>query len=276
MIVTFFHPKISCTCLLLRRAQKNARQLLPTVSVLILACRDEGRGREAARQIMASAAESRATTEVAVETLDLADSSSVAAFAETIRSKYGRLDTLVNNGAIAFKAADPTPFREQCAPTLAPNFYGTVALTEALWPLLCASPRGRLVNVASVSGRLSQLRADRQKQVADPALTVDELKGLVDEFVVDVGAGRHREKGWGSSNYGLSKCALIAYTKVKARDAPETLKVNCCCPGYCDTDMASHKGPRAPAVGARNAVMLAVPECAYHGEFISDEQPATW
>ena len=54
------------------------------------------------------------------------------------------------------------------------------------------------------------------------------------------------------------------------------LNVNCCCPGYCRTDMASNRGPRPPEVGARNAVMLAEPECSLNGEFIQDERVSEW
>ena len=50
----------------------------------------------------------------------------------------------------------------------------------------------------------------------------------------------------------------------------------CCCPGYCKTDMSSNRGPRPPAVGARNAAMLALPECALNGEFVQDEAVSAW
>jgi NAD(P)-dependent dehydrogenase (short-subunit alcohol dehydrogenase family) len=35
-------------------------------------------------------------------------------------------------------------------------------------------------------------------------------------------AGTHQAQGWGRSNYGLSKLALIAATKVLAREHPGT------------------------------------------------------
>ena len=70
---------------------------------------------------------------------------------------------------------------------------------------------------------------------------------------------------------------VIAYTKLLAwRYAGTALNVNCCCPGYCRTDMASNRGPRPPEVGARNAVMLADPSCALNGEFIQDERVSEW
>ena len=36
---------------------------------------------------------------------------------QELRTKYQQLDVLVNNAAIAFKAADPTPFKDQTVPT---------------------------------------------------------------------------------------------------------------------------------------------------------------
>ena len=66
---------------------------------------------------------------------------------------------------------------------------------------------------------------------AGPALGKARLGELVELFAADVAAGCHRERGWGNSNYGLSKLAVIAYMRVLAREEP-TLRVNACCPGY--------------------------------------------
>lgn len=207
-----------------------AQQLLPTVTVLILACRDRKRGEAAATAIGGCAV---------FEQLDLNSESSIDSFASRIAEKYGKIDVLVNNAAFAFKGSDPTPFEQQTEPTLKPNFHGTVRLTEALYPLLESSCREgretRVVNVASMTGRLSQLSPERQNQFADSSLEVDGLIRLVREFESDVAAGQHSQNGWGNSNYGFSKLALIAYTKLKARQAPQGLLVNCCCPGYCES-----------------------------------------
>ena len=76
---------------------------------------------------------------------------------------------------------------------------------------------------------------------------------------------------------GLSKLALIAASNVLAQAEPQ-LRVNACCPGYCDTDMSSHKGPRPPEVGARNALMLILSprdQCPT-GAFYENEAPSTW
>ena len=43
-----------------------------------------------------------------------------------------------NHAGTAYKAADPTPFKEQTKPTLDVNYRGTLALTKRLLPLLQA------------------------------------------------------------------------------------------------------------------------------------------
>ena len=48
----------------------------------------------------------------------------------------------------------------------------------------------------------------------------------------DVLSGRHAEAGWGDSNCGMPKLALIAMTKIWAREEEGDIAVDCCCPGY--------------------------------------------
>jgi NAD(P)-dependent dehydrogenase (short-subunit alcohol dehydrogenase family) len=179
---------------------------------------------------------------------------------------------------MAFKNADPTPFKGQCKPTLDVNFRGTFDFTEQMLPLVRKGHDARIVNVASGSGYLSQLRSkELQSKFSSPSLTKEELFALVNKFESDVMKGQHIEEGWGNSNYGMSKLALIAATKVWAREeAINGISVNCCCPGYCGTDMTSHKGPRSPWEGAKNAVIPATMDNPPSGEFFSDFRVSTW
>ena len=135
----------------------------------------------------------------------------------------------------------------------------------------------RLVNVASMAGRLGQVQPPLQAKFSSPKLTLPALDALVDQFEADVQAGSHKRNGWGNSNYGLSKLAVIAATNVLARENPG-IKCNCCCPGYCDTDMSSHRGPRSAADGAQNAVILVTTPAAQTptGVFVQDLKPASW
>jgi|LauGreDrversion2_2_1035103.scaffolds.fasta_scaffold49365_1 carbonyl reductase 1 len=235
---------------------------------VIMACRDAGRGQAAAKQVGGI-----------YMPLEVGNTASTHAFAEAVKSNFGRVDCLVNNAAIAFKAADPTPFVQQTKPTLDINLRGTLEVTEALLPLLTNScvEDGRIVNVASMAGRLRQVSPLLQAAFSSPELTLNGVRSLADKFEADVAAGNHQANGWSNSNYAISKLALIAATNVLARQYPG-LRVNACCPGYCDTDMSSHKGTRPPALGARNAVLLVATPAAQcpTGAFIQNEKLSEW
>jgi len=242
---------------------------------LILACRDPMRGHIALEQI-----QSQCNNECKLSCIDLTlgNWSSHEAFVKEITTKFGRVDVLVNNAAIAFKASDQTPHDEQAKPTLDVNFRGTLDLTTRLIPLLRNGDDPRVVNVASMAGRLSQVRSTELRQkLSSPELTMSELCDLVDQYERDVIDGSFHDKGWGGSNYGMSKLALIAATKVLARNEKGNgILVNCCCPGYCDTDMSSHTGPRPPSEGAKNAVLLATTKEFFSGEFIQNMKVSAW
>eukprot|EP00551_Chaetoceros_affinis_P002936 CAMPEP_0203645164 /NCGR_PEP_ID=MMETSP0088-20131115/10637_1 /ASSEMBLY_ACC=CAM_ASM_001087 /TAXON_ID=426623 /ORGANISM="Chaetoceros affinis, Strain CCMP159" /LENGTH=278 /DNA_ID=CAMNT_0050501885 /DNA_START=126 /DNA_END=962 /DNA_ORIENTATION=- len=227
---------------------------------LVLACRDKDRGQEAQQRIEAELQQKGNVCSVSYEQLTIGEEGSHDNFFSTMNGRYGELHVLVNNAAMAFKGSDPTPFKEQCKPTLDINFRGTVNFTEKMMPLLRKGNDARLVNVASMAGRINQIKSQPlRNQFIDPNLTKEQLISLVDQFEQDVLGGVHSQKGWGNSNYGMSKLSLIAMTKIWAREeANHGIKVNCCCPGYCDTDMTSHKGTRSPADGARNALIPAI------------------
>jgi len=239
---------------------------------VLLGCRDTVRATEAVRSIQAQLPSS---VTVSSATLDLGDETSHAQFAATVNEKFGKADVLVNNAALAFKGADPTPFEGQTKPTLDVNYRGTVDFTEKMLPLLKKGEDPRLVSVASMAGRLGQLSPVMQAKFTDPDLTIGQLNSLVNDFERDVMDGTYKSKGWGNSNYGFSKLVVIAATKVWARENPE-IKVNCCCPGYCKTDMTSQNGRRDPADGAKNAVLPATMENPPTGEYFSDYKVTPW
>jgi len=190
--------------------------------------------------------------------LDISSSESIIEFTDKIRQNYGRCDILINNAAIAFKDSDPTPFRDQAEPTLHTNFFGTLELTSSLLPLLKQSPHPRIVNIASQAGHLRILPTQRRKDFfTSDDLTIEDLCKSMREFVGSVKAGRHKEDEWPSTCYGTSKLAVIAYTRILARLEP-TIKVNACCPGWCQTDMSSLTGYRTAAQGAETPVALAL------------------
>lgn len=237
----------------------------------ILACRNEDLGKEAAAAFHSEGFDAE------FRQLDIADKESINQFVESLQKDYGKIDILVNNAAIAFKAADPTPFQQQARPTIMVNFFGTLWFTEAMLPLLRKAESPRLVNVASQSGHLRIFRSEELKQVfTSPSLTVSELDHFMNEFITAVESGTHDARGWPNTCYGMSKLGVIALTRVLAREESKML-VNACCPGYCDTDMTSHKGPRPADVGAETPTFLALlPDGGPSGRFFYDSQELEW
>lgn len=85
--------------------------------------------------------------------VDLGDPQSIEVFGEKMKARYGHLDGLVNNGAIATGIGGKT-FEEIDVETwdrvMAVNVRGTWLMTRAMAPLLRQSKLGgRIVNIAS-------------------------------------------------------------------------------------------------------------------------------
>jgi carbonyl reductase 1 len=141
----------------------------------VIGCRNTQLGRQAADALK------REGKNVTFAQLDITDEKSIQDFANSIKTTYGGLDILVNNAAIAFKGSDPTPFPKQARPTIRTNFYGTLAVCDALFPLLRSG--GRVSNVASMSGPLRQFPQHTHSRVLAPDFSREELCALVESFV---------------------------------------------------------------------------------------------
>ena len=229
----------------------------------ILACRSAALGKAAEADLRAFGCK------VEFRPLDLTDEQSMLDLRRFLEETYGKLDILVNNAAICFN--DPTlygkvphtPFTEQADITLRTNFFGTLALTNALLPLLRASSSPRIVNVASAAGRLSILRTREKREFFTSGdLEVAALEQAMKDFVSDVKQGVHGDHGWPNTCYGTSKLGLIALTRVLARDEPG-ISINSIDPGFCATDQNANQGVRSPEAGALTAVALATNDDAH-------------
>ncbi len=149
--------------------------------------------------------------------LDITSLESVETLKKFIVEMYGGIDVLVNNAGMAYKTASTAPVIEQATVTTNTNFTGTLNMMRAFVPIV--RPHGRVVNVSSMAGTLNHLTSqDLRDRFSDPNLTEAGLVVLMEEYISDVKAGNHAEKGWGKSCYCVSKVGETAMTKVYARE----------------------------------------------------------
>lgn len=128
-----------------------ARQLGQAGVHIIVGARDGGRAGTAVGEL---AAEGLSAQSVHV---DLDDWASADAAAAWIAAEHGNLDILVNNAGI-FDFADAAPGKaslEAVRRVMETNFLGTLAVTQAMLPLLRKSQAGRIVNLSSSLGSLT-------------------------------------------------------------------------------------------------------------------------
>jgi len=93
----------------------------------------------------------------------------------------------------------------------------------------------------------------------------------------DVESGTHRQHGWPSSAYAVSKVGLNALTQVLARDlAARRIHVNAVCPGWVRTDMGGPGAARSVEDGAASIVWAAAEEGGPMGGFFRDGKAIPW
>ncbi|OKJ00661.1 short-chain dehydrogenase [Streptomyces sp. CB01249] len=121
---------------------------------VILAVRDEAKGRRAAAGLAAAQPDAR----LEVRRIDLADLDSVRAFAEKLHADHARLDVLVNNAGVMAPPRTLSPQGHEVQ--FAANHLGHFALTGRLWDLLSAGTDPRVVTVSSPNHRKAHLYFD--------------------------------------------------------------------------------------------------------------------
>jgi NAD(P)-dependent dehydrogenase (short-subunit alcohol dehydrogenase family) len=181
------------------------RQLAHDGFAVWCTARDEGDARRVADEIGGEARAAR---------LDVTDPASVAAVAE----RLDRLDVLVNNAAVDYdtdeRALDADLDRVRA--DLDTNLLGPWRVAQVFAPLLRRSEHGRLVNVSSGAGAITDMTSS------------------------------------GAPAYSLSKLALNGLTRMLAADLrADGVLVNAACPGWTATDMGGDAG-RPVSEGARS------------------------
>ncbi len=181
-----------------------------------------------------------ATDRRAIE-LDVTAADQRTAAINRINDEVGRLDVLVNNAGImdSRESLDEMP-SEIIDRTLSTNLQGPIQLTKAALPLLTARSGGRVVNISSGLGAITEPQSGDM-----PA-------------------------------YRISKTGLNGLTRYLDGEY-DGLVANSVCPGYVQTDMTDGSAPRTPQKGAETPIWLArfKPE-APSGGFWRDREPKPW
>jgi NAD(P)-dependent dehydrogenase (short-subunit alcohol dehydrogenase family) len=218
------------------------RQLARAGVHVILGARDEHRA-----ALAVDALDSQGLT-VQHARLDVTDLATIRAAAARIGTEHGKLDILVNNAGI-FDHADGTPSKaslDAVRRVFETNFLGTLAVTQAMMPLLREAPSARIVNVSSSLGSLT-------------------LNG-------DPSSPYHSAQFIG---YNASKAALNMLTvqlREELRGTP--IVVNSVSPGFVRTDLTGH-GTMTPEEGARLPVRYAL-EGEATGTFVEPGGTTPW
>lgn len=201
-----------------------ARQLARQGITVFIGARDPQRGQEAAQTLQAEGLDAHFLA------LEVTDQASIDATAAKIEAEFGKLDILVNNAGIALDQTPPSQLdMDILRRTYETNVFGVFAVTKAMLPLLRKAEAGRIVNMSSGLGSLTQ--------TSDPNWSYAQVNALA---------------------YTSSKSAVNAITVQFAKELRDTpIKVNAADPGYVATDLNQNQGHRTVQQGAIAPVRLA-------------------
>jgi NAD(P)-dependent dehydrogenase (short-subunit alcohol dehydrogenase family) len=228
---------------------ETAKQLGEKKVKVVIGARNLEKGQKAAQQLSGQGIEAQ------VIQFDASNVQDHQAAYDYFEKNFGRLDILINNAGVMIDPLDSkgtantlTLPLEKLRQTFEANFFGPVALTQKLIPLLKKSEGGRIVNLSSILGSLTLH--------ADPNSPIYAMKHFA---------------------YDSSKTALNALTVNLAYELRDTkIKVNSAHPGWVKTDMGGPAAPMELADGAKTSVQLALlPENGPTGGYfhMSDKLP---
>jgi NAD(P)-dependent dehydrogenase (short-subunit alcohol dehydrogenase family) len=227
---------------------QTAKDLGPNGITLLLGVRDLAKGEAAVAAIRRQDFEAEAVH------LDVTDPATRQEVYDFIDRVFGRLDILVNNAGVLLESF-PGPGKpstlslETLRDTFETNFFGAVALTQKLLPLIRRSPAGRIVNVSSIMGSLA-LHADPSSPIYHSSVFA----------------------------YNTSKAALNSFTLHLAYELRDTsIKVNSAHPGWVKTETGGENAPLEVSEGGKTSAWLAqLPEDGPTGGYFHAGQPLPW
>lgn len=224
---------------------ETARQLGAQGIKVLIGARDQKRGQEAAANLKNEGFDAEFVL------LDVHNEETHQEAVQYIEKTFGKLDILVNNAGIALEMGEKASEvrLETIKKTFDTNFFGVIAVTQAFLPLVKKSASGRIVNVSSGLGSLTQ------------------NSDVNWEF-----------KGIKPLGYNASKTALNMFTVILAHELSDTkIKVNSADPGYTATDLNNNSGFKTVEQGASVITYLAtLSEDGPSGGYFDDQGVVPW
>jgi NAD(P)-dependent dehydrogenase (short-subunit alcohol dehydrogenase family) len=107
------------------------------------------------RQTLDAAAKA-AGVELDVRPLDVTGFDSLPAFVEHLAQDHGRLDVLVNNAGFAVSGFAEDMLLAEIRRQFETNFFGNIAMTKAVLPVMREQHSGHIIMVSSISGLVAQ------------------------------------------------------------------------------------------------------------------------
>jgi NAD(P)-dependent dehydrogenase (short-subunit alcohol dehydrogenase family) len=222
-----------------------SRRLGEQSITVILGARDPNKGAEACSRLQGEG------LDVHFELLDMSDEKSIKAAIGSIRKQFGRLDILVNNAGIMIDGEEDAQNvgQETIQMTMQTNVMGPLMLCQSCIPLMKTGGYGRIVNMASTLGSLTEM--------ADP---------------------RSMYAGVRTPAYRFSKAGLNCITTLLAKEVrDDNILINSACPGWVRTDMGGDQAPLTPEQGADTPVWLAtLPDGGPTGGFYRERTLIPW
>ena len=204
---------------------------------VILASRDLAKGVAAAAELKASG------LPVEARQLDVASVQSIRECMNWVRREVGRLDILINNAGIMVEDDDADPLEELeiVRDTMQTNVYGPLLLSRLAIPIMKTRRYGRIVNLSSGMGALSEM-------------------------------------GAGYVAYRMSKAGINVITRVLAAETEGMgILVNSVDPGWVRTAMGGRGASRTVEKGAETPLWLAtLPDDGPTGGFFRDRRVIAW
>jgi NAD(P)-dependent dehydrogenase (short-subunit alcohol dehydrogenase family) len=115
---------------------------------VIATMRDLARG----ERLRKAAAEARVSERIHLRQLDITQTGSLAALVDSFVHEFGRMDVLVNNAGYPLGGFAEDILLPELRAQMETNFFGTVAMTKAVIPVMRAQKSGHIIMVSSIAG----------------------------------------------------------------------------------------------------------------------------